>query len=80
VVGVEPVLLLIGHDADVTTIAKFQTCPEDGERVPTQFEVKGDEIEYPGIHVCSRGHAFRTRPDPRPGESTIDTGDVQKVD
>ena len=32
----------------MTVIPKFQTCPRDGERIPTQFEVRDDEIEFPG--------------------------------
>jgi hypothetical protein len=63
----------------VMILAKYQRCPHDGERVPTQFEIKGNEVEYPGNHVCSRGHLFLTEPDPKPGEETIDTADVQKL-
>ena len=57
-------------------IPKFHTCPRDHERIPTQFEVHDDEIEFPGVHVCSKGHAFLTRLDPKPGAPTIDTDDV----
>lgn len=67
-------------DARVTTIPKFQACPRDGERIPTQFEQQDDEITFPGVHVCSKGHAFLTRLDPRPGVPTIDTADVKRVD
>jgi hypothetical protein len=61
-------------------IPKFQMCPRDHERIPTQFEVKDDEIEFPGVHVCSKGHAFLTRLDAKPGAPTIDTDDVKRVD
>jgi len=64
----------------VTVIPKFQTCPRDRERIPTQFEGQDDEIRFPGVHVCSKGHAFLTRLDPRPGAPTIDTADVKRVD
>jgi hypothetical protein len=69
-----------GYDSARIILPKYQRCPHDGERVPTQFEIKGAEVEYPGTHVCSRGHLFLTDPDPKPGEETIDTADVRRVD
>ena len=69
----------LGHHERVVVLPKFQTCPRDGERVPTQFDMKGDEIEFPGVHICSKGHAFLTRLDPKPGELKIDTEDVKRV-
>ena len=47
-------------------VPKFQTC-KCGERVPTKFEIKGDEVEYPGIHVCPNGHALPTDLEVKPG-------------
>jgi hypothetical protein len=56
-------------------VPKFQMY-ECGERVPTQFQVKGGAVEYPGIHICPRGHALPTILDVKPGEETIGTADV----
>jgi hypothetical protein len=61
-------------------IPKFQTCPRDHERIPTQFEGEADDIKFPTVHVCSKGHAFLTRLDAKPGAPTIDTDDVKRVD
>jgi len=45
-------------DVRMPVVPKFQKCKTCGERVPTKFEIKGDEVEYPGIHFCPNGHGL----------------------
>lgn len=61
----------------MATYPKYQTCPFCNERLLTQWEKKDNEVEFPGVHACSKGHGFNTRIDPRPGEETFE---VQTAD
>jgi hypothetical protein len=44
-----------------------------------RFELEGNDVHTPGVHICSKGHMFETRLYPAKGEPTVDTDAVERI-